>query len=81
MTDIQVMQKYPYIVAWGKMMGSFRYYIVDQCWKADDQKVREDACYWSDTDTKWKYLSDMREELQKELEEYKNGVRGGMLHD
>lgn len=81
MTDTQVMQKYPYIVAWGKMMGSFRYYIINQCWKANDENAPVDSCYFSSTDNKWSCLSKMREELQKELEEYKNGIRGGLLHD
>lgn len=43
-------QEYPYIVAWGRMMGSFDYYIKMQIDRARDDKAPRTAIY-KDRDT------------------------------
>lgn len=37
--------KYPYIVAWGHMMGSFDYYINDECERANADGAPSTAIY------------------------------------
>jgi hypothetical protein len=75
----KLFSKYPYIVAWGQKLGSFRYYVDIQCNKANQDNAPEDAIYYSDTDKRWHRKSECREELQKELDEYVTGKRGGVL--
>ena len=38
-------EKYPYIVKWGQMMGSYDYYIDNQCSKADSENAPGNAIY------------------------------------
>lgn len=46
MTSIgELKKKYPYIVAWGKMMGSMNYYIEDMLRQAERDGAPEDATY------------------------------------
>ncbi len=72
----RLFKKYPYIVAWGQLMGSYGYYIQDQCEKAEEDKAVFTACYYNSTDNRWVLLENLREGLKNELEDYKNGIRG-----
>lgn len=41
----ELRKKYPYIVAWGKMIGSMDYYINDMVRQAEKDGAPEDATY------------------------------------
>jgi hypothetical protein len=51
----ELRSKYPYIVRWGRMMGSYDYYIDNQCAQAEEDKAPTNAIYkrsdgWRTTD-------------------------------
>lgn len=66
----RLFKKYPYIVAWGQLLGSHGYYIEEQCRTAEKENASKDATFRNDDGT-WKVLSECREDTQKELEQHK----------
>lgn len=51
-TDYQKnVKKYPYVYAWGRLMGSFHYYIEQQLEAAVKDKAPENAIYKKDDGT------------------------------
>jgi hypothetical protein len=54
-------KKYPYIVAWGKMLGSFESYIEDHLITAELEQAPATAIY-SMAEGGWKTISDVTNE-------------------
>lgn len=50
MINKQLAKKFPYIVAWGHMMGSMDYYIDNQLLSAEASGAPEDAIYVKNKD-------------------------------
>lgn len=50
---------YPYIEAWGSMMGSNRTYIWEQVQKARADHAPHDAIYWNIDQKKWARFADV----------------------
>lgn len=46
-----VMDKYSYIVKWGKYMQSFEYYIINQCYTAQTDNAPTNAIFKNDDGT------------------------------
>ena len=63
------MEKYPFIRAWGKMLGSFDYYIEMQKKDAAEDGAPADACY-KDSNGSWRRYTELAEQVQKEVERY-----------
>jgi hypothetical protein len=51
-------KKYPYLVAWCRMMGSYDYYIQDQLQKAEETNAPHDCIY--ERDGVWKRYSEIK---------------------
>ncbi len=73
------MKKYPYIVAWGQLMGSFGYYIVNECRKAEIANAPEDAYSFSEHKNEWSKYTTAPAEVKRELDAYKSGEKGGII--
>jgi hypothetical protein len=67
----QKQNKYPYIQAWGKYMGSQEYYILDQMKKAEKDGAPNDAYYKSSETGTWVTYAESGERMQKLLDDYK----------
>lgn len=63
-------EQFPYIVAWGRMMRSFDYYITTECEKAAADKAPSTAVYYSDMKNKWVQVSDLGLEAQEDIKNY-----------
>ncbi len=59
---------YPYIVAWGRYMGSFQYYIDDQQLEAQQDNAPQTAVYKKDR--VWVTFDELPEIVQARLEVY-----------
>jgi hypothetical protein len=59
---------YNYITAWGRMMGSYDYYILQQIEKAKQDNAPSDACYFNDFEQKWVCYSDINSKIQMKLD-------------
>jgi hypothetical protein len=57
---------YKYIRAWGKMMGSFKYYVDDQVERAIRDKAPEDAVYQR-SDGRWVQLKECKQSTIDEV--------------
>jgi hypothetical protein len=59
---------YNYITAWGRMMGSYDYYILQQIEKAKQDNAPSNACYFNDFEQKWVCYSDINSKIQMKLD-------------
>lgn len=71
--------KYPYIVAWGKKLGSFGYYIENQCRQAEIDKAPAKSVYYSSSDKRWITIDECHTATISEIEEYIKGNKGGII--
>jgi hypothetical protein len=69
----ELFSQYPYIYAWGYMLGSSNYYIANQCTEAKFNNVSSEACYYNTSEARWVLKSELRPALQEELEGFKYG--------
>jgi len=60
---------YKHIAAWGKMMGSHRYYIDQQQAMAASDNAPIDAVYYNDRDKKWTVIGDCNANTQARVRE------------
>lgn len=74
----RLFKKYPYIVAWGQLLGSYGYYIEKQCRTAEKDNAPSDSIFRNDDGT-WRILSECKKETQDEVEQYKLGHKGGVI--
>lgn len=54
-----LVNKYPYIVRWCRIMGSYEYYLMSQLEKAETTKAPTNATYYCDTLKKWRTTDDV----------------------
>ena len=59
---------YNYITRWGRLMGSYDYYITQQIEKATKENAPEDACYFNDFDNRWVCYSEIAPKVQMKLD-------------
>lgn len=65
-------KKYPYIVAWGRFVGSHGYYILRQMQKAEKANAPSDAIYERDNNS-WSTYSNCSHTLQLQLDDCTKG--------
>lgn len=66
----RLFSKYPYIVAWGKILGSNQHYIEQQCIRADEENASQESVHIKDN--KWVLISELPVGLQQELNDLVN---------
>ena len=66
---------YIYIRAWGKMTGSFGYYIERQVNRAIDDKAPENAVYYSSYEKRWITLDECNPNTQKRVNDWVEQIR------
>ena len=59
---------YNYITRWGRLMGSYEYYITQQIEKAKKDNAPEDACYFNDFENRWVSYSEINPKVQMKLD-------------
>lgn len=59
---------YNYITRWGRLMGSYDYYIAQQIEKAKKENAPEDACYFNDFENRWVSYSEINPKVQMKLD-------------
>lgn len=74
----RLFKKYPYVVAWGQLLGSRGYSIERHCREAEKDGMGQDAVY-KNGDGSWRVLSELKDESQEELEQYVAGHKGGEI--
>ena len=65
-----LLEKYPYIVAHGKMLGSKAYFLVDECNRAEEDNAPTDVVAWKENkngDREWFRISDYGIQYQQRL--------------
>ena len=73
--------KYKYIWAWGKLLGSYPYYMENEAEKAEREKAPETAIYRKDDGT-WATFEDIKSDVTKRsllkiLETMEGGANNG----
>ena len=69
-------KKYPYIVAWGWMLGSKSYFVDDECWRAEQDGAPTDAVYKSHSTGEWVRVGELQNaEARVRLEDRVAGRR------
>ena len=68
MTKEELFTKYPYIVAWGKWIGSSEYYIEGQCKTANNEGANENSVYWNSELNKWIQFDELTKVVKKQIE-------------
>lgn len=69
----QLFTEYPFILLWGKKMGSFEYFIVNQILEAKDDNAPFDSIY-KNYEGVWVTATP---EIKIELDKYKNRLIAG----
>lgn len=81
--EAKLMKEYPYIVAWGQMMGSYRYYVVNQVRQAKEDNAPPRAVYknkdHAESKTGWVTIDECCKPTQYEIDAYIKGHKGGAL--
>lgn len=65
-TRRSVRERYPLIEKWGRMSGSFTYYIVDQQERAARDNAPEDAIFYSVDDARWVRADEVNDDTTRE---------------
>ena len=58
-------EKYPFIVKWGQMMGSFPYYINNQLELAEETRAPENATFYDEGNNVWNTTDGITNESTK----------------
>jgi len=72
----QLKKKYPYVYAWGKLMGSYNYYIENQMELAEKENAPKNATFRKDNGG-WNTTTHLQPHTIAELNEYIAGTKGG----
>lgn len=67
----RVLAKYPYIVAWGKILGSNSWFVEEQCRKADKENAPTDATHQKFDSDGWSRIGELSADMQAQLKNLK----------
>ena len=71
--------EYPYIWAWGRLLGSFKPYIKGQVANAKADNAPADAIYWDEGQRRWHRWSEMSDDNDNKrvVKEWVDNATGG----
>jgi hypothetical protein len=75
---IRLFKKYPYIVVWGQLLGSYGNYIYRECERAEKTNAPKTAIYYKDGE--WSTFSEIKnEEVKSQMNAILTGGQGGII--